>query len=75
MPASMPKMRTPRCACWGAPLDALDVAREGAAQVVEVGEDEGARLVKAARDDVLDVLHRQALGFLQLQVPGARCAR
>ena len=36
-----------------APLDARDVAVEGAAHVLKVGEDEGAPHVKPARNDVL----------------------
>jgi hypothetical protein len=46
------------------PLQAYDVAVELAAHEVEVREDERLFRVKAARNDVLDVLLAQPVGLL-----------
>lgn len=53
------------------PLDARDVAVEGAAHVLEIRKNEGAAHVEAAGDDVLAVLAGQPPRLLHRQAPAA----
>ena len=50
------------------PFDALDVSGEVAAQIAKVCEYEGLVRIKAASDDVFDVLMCQPLSLFQVKV-------